>query len=135
MAIIEHYVGTEKLVVERCWCGILHAIPESLDKQARGESRHTVYCPLGHDWVVRETAAQKLQKELQRERQQHDQTRAALADEKVEVRRQRHLVNAERSAKTRIKNRVANGVCPCCTRSFSNLRRHMESKHPNYTKE
>lgn len=33
---------------------------------------------------------------------------------------------------TRTKNRVKNGVCPCCNRSFDNLARHMKSKHPNY---
>lgn len=32
----------------------------------------------------------------------------------------------------KVKNRVKNGVCPCCNRSFSDLRRHMESKHPDY---
>ncbi len=39
---------------------------------------------------------------------------------------------AERAAKTRIKNRIANGVCPCCRRSFKNLHRHMQSQHPDY---
>lgn len=25
------------------------------------------------------------------------------------------------------------GVCPCCNRSFTNVRRHMTSQHPDYT--
>lgn len=33
---------------------------------------------------------------------------------------------------TRTRNRIANGVCPCCDRSFTNLQRHMASKHPDY---
>jgi hypothetical protein len=28
--------------------------------------------------------------------------------------------------------RVGNGVCPCCSRSFTNLKRHIRSKHPDY---
>jgi hypothetical protein len=27
---------------------------------------------------------------------------------------------------------VANGVCPCCNRTFQNLARHMAGKHPDY---
>lgn len=41
-------------------------------------------------------------------------------------------LETERKAKARLKKRVANGVCPCCTRSFTNLRRHMATKHPNH---
>jgi len=41
-------------------------------------------------------------------------------------------LSAQKGVTTRIKNRVANGVCPCCKRSFTDLRRHMETKHPKY---
>ena len=30
--------------------------------------------------------------------------------------------------------RTGNGVCPCCKRSFTNLRRHMNTKHPNFSR-
>lgn len=43
-------------------------------------------------------------------------------------------LSATRGVVTRIKNRVSNGVCPCCNRHFRNLYKHMESKHPNYVK-
>jgi hypothetical protein len=33
---------------------------------------------------------------------------------------------------TQLKKRVANGVCPCCHRSFVALRRHIETKHPEF---
>jgi hypothetical protein len=39
---------------------------------------------------------------------------------------------AEKAAKTRIKNRIAKGVCPCCNRTFQDLQRHMTTKHPDY---
>lgn len=45
-----------------------------------------------------------------------------------------HQLRAQKAAKTRIKNRVARGVCPCCNRSFENLRRHMANQHPDYQK-
>ena len=30
---------------------------------------------------------------------------------------------------------MANGVCPCCNRSFENLRNHMHTQHPDYGQE
>jgi len=55
----------------------------------------------------------------------HDQTRADR-DHKEAQRR------AEKAAKTRIKNRIGNGVCPCCNRTFKDLASHMKCKHPEY---
>lgn len=38
----------------------------------------------------------------------------------------------EQASKLRLKKRVTNGVCPCCTRSFQNVKRHIANKHPEY---
>lgn len=119
------------LVTEQCWCGIWHAVPKSLvDNQRRqfqdGEKQTSIHCPIGHGWVIKgESEASKLQRRLTREESRHDQTRAELRE--TEARRR-----AEKAAKTRIKNRVAAGVCPCCKRCFQNLGRHMTTKHPGW---
>ena len=67
-------------------------------------------------------------RELQRERQRHDQTRADR--DHIEAKRR-----GEKAAKTRIKNRIAAGVCPCCNRTFQNLAKHMAGQHPDFTPE
>ena len=36
---------------------------------------------------------------------------------------------------TELKNRAAFGVCPCCKRSFKQLRSHMKNKHPEFVEE
>ena len=41
---------------------------------------------------------------------------------------------AMRGVNTKLKKRVAAGVCPCCQRSFINLRRHMTTQHADYVK-
>jgi hypothetical protein len=41
-------------------------------------------------------------------------------------------LSAQKGATTRAKKRHAAAVCPCCNRSFVQLRRHMENKHPGY---
>lgn len=125
------YTGTLRIV--SCWCGVEHAIPQNMyDNSFRqrdaGEPQTSIYCPLGHTWTFAgESKVAQVERSLLQEQQRHDQTKAWLRDE-------RNKLNAERSAKSRIKNRVANGVCPCCNRSFDNLRRHMKSKHPKYMK-
>ena len=46
-----------------------------------------------------------------------------------------HSKNAYKGKYRGIKTRVANGVCPCCNRTFQNLMAHMKTKHPSYKEE
>ncbi len=121
-------VHTDRLVVHTCWCGVRHAIPSSVSRQAKN-NRKSVYCPLGHSWVYRKSKAEELEEQLQRERATHDQVQARLRDELKQTEARRR---GEKAAKTRLKNRAKAGVCPCCNRSFQNLRRHMETQHPDF---
>jgi hypothetical protein len=59
------------------------------------------------------------------QREQKDREREAK--EQAERR-----LSATRGVVTRIRNRVANGVCPCCNRTFADLHRHMASQHPEF---
>ncbi len=113
-------------------CGVLFGITSAF-MDARKEDHKTWHCPNGcNRWYPDknelEVAKASLRRERDRnvmERARHDQTKAEL--EYTENRRR-----GEKAAKTRIKNRVANGVCPCCNRQFVNLHRHMETKHPDF---
>lgn len=61
----------------------------------------------------------------------------ADAQRELDAERQRAYTNhvarekAERELK-RVKKRVSGGACPCCQRSFTNLGRHMATKHPEF---
>ena len=123
------YTGTLKVVT--CWCGIAHAIPEELygfvERQHRdGRPQKNIYCPLGHTWAFAgEGEAARLQRELTDSRRRHAATRDLLdAEERSHSATKGHL--------TRTKRRIAKGVCPCCHRSFVNVARHMNAKHPEY---
>ena len=107
-------------------CGVCYAIPERLDTDRR-ENGGSFYCPNGHGEVYRESDVKALEIKLARERQTHDQTSAELRDTK------KSLI-AQKGQTTKLKNRVSNGVCPCCNRSFVNLQRHMKTKHPKEVK-
>ena len=129
------------LVVVRCWCGLQHTVPESLrDLQKRqfddGKDPQCIYCPLGHQHVpAGKTEVDRLRSQLAMKdntiafvRSQHDQTKAELRE--TESRRR-----AEKAAKTKLKKRIANGVCPCCSRHFTNLERHIAHMHPDFALE
>jgi hypothetical protein len=117
------YSGT--LTVVQCWCGIRHAIPVELDRQARDNGK-TVYCPLGHSWVYKETRADELERELRQAQQRQRATRDLLDAEQ-------RSHSATRGHLTRTRKRAAAGVCPCCQRTFQNVARHVATKHPDFT--
>lgn len=122
----ETFAGYTTLEVDVCkTCGIMYALPEEMLDRARKNPSIWWYCPNGHNWhfPVR-TDEQKLaaaRNDLARERSRHDQTKASLSATKGVVTRQRKKLE-----------RVAHGVCPCCNRSFRDLKRHMKTKHPEY---
>lgn len=114
------YTGT--LAVEECCnCGMMFAIPE--DFRARKlRNRSDFYCPAGHP---QHFMAETFEATLERERR-----RAASAEGRAS--RAEYSRRAVKGHLTRLKNRTANGVCPCCTRTFANLARHMKAKHPGF---
>lgn len=101
-------------------------------KQRRIEDGKSFYCSNGHAQVFTKTKVQELEEQLASEARTakyFEDLSDRLYKEKKEERKQRRRVT------TMLKNhkqRVANGVCPCCGRSFVNLQRHMKTKHPNY---
>jgi hypothetical protein len=131
-----------QLTVVTCWCGMRHAVPEELrDFQMRQMRQHrdgdrdvtSIYCPLGHGHVP----SGKGEAELLRERLAAEEKRLQAArDNAARLAAERDQAEASarayKGAATRARKRAAAAVCPCCKRSFVQLRRHMETKHPDY---
>lgn len=128
--------GTSIGMTEMCCgkCGIYFAVPTCFyDEQKEIGINGGWYCPNGHSRVFRESNSASLRRELA-------QAQHKLEQSEAEARRQREFreqterqLSATRGVVTRTKNRIGKGVCPCCSRSFTNLRRHMQGKHPEYT--
>lgn len=125
----------QELVVVTCWCGLKHAIPREL-REYQLRERCALHCPQGHKYVpAGPTKEETLQRELTfersrlaAERSRHDQTRSELEATK----RQR---TALKGKVTKLTHRVANGVCPCCRRTFQNLANHIKNQHPGFKQE
>lgn len=130
------YKGCEpRLEVSLCGrCGIMFGVPEDwMDR--RREDGQTFYCPNGCGRVFRETEEDRLRKRLENA----ERTRARLVAEADQMRAEnRHLEARRRAAKgqlTKTRKRIANGVCPVCTRHFADVHRHMTNKHPGFSEE
>lgn len=127
MAETLSYTGT--LVVETCWCGMRHAIPQTLRdhmnaQHEKGQKQIGIYCPLGHSWIF----SGKSEVEKVKERLEREQSRtAALTAEKDQLEASRRALKGQ---VTKIKKRIGKGVCPCCNRHFVNVERHMATQHP-----
>ena len=108
-----------------CECGMAFAMTAEF-KECRLEDKKWFYCPAGHSQhFTGETKAQKLQKELDRKEQALQQER----EKSVRVAHQRDQIN---KTYNRMRERVKNGVCPCCNRTFQNLMNHIKTKHPDF---
>lgn len=120
-----------------CWkCKAEYFLPLALWEAAHKSSDISFFCPYGHSahFPDAPTEEQKLRQERDRLKQQ-----MAYRDDQLRQEREAHeatgrQLRAQKGVVTRIKNRVGHGVCPCCSRSFANLQRHMKSKHPEYAK-
>jgi hypothetical protein len=118
---------TGSLIVLSCWCGIHLAAPQDLYRQAKLHGK-SLYCPLGHSFSYSDTT----EEENRRLRLQLDDERARVRHAREDADHQRRRVIAYKGVIGKTKKRIAHGVCPCCTRTFENLARHIATKHPDY---
>jgi hypothetical protein len=118
--------------IETCYtCKMEFGMSDSFyDTALRMKEKLNFYCPAGHlqHYCTGEIELDKMRRERDRLQQ-----RVAERDDRVAELQRSNA--ATRGQVTKIKNRVANGVCPCCNRTFANLMNHMKSKHPDYKKD
>lgn len=126
-----NYTG-QLIVQDCCSCGMTFGVPADFDKR-RVDDKQTFYCPAGHPQsYTGKTEEKKLREraeQLERELANRDRQ---LANKDEDLRATRASLIATKGVLTKAKKRIANGVCPCCQRSFANVERHMSSQHPDY---
>lgn len=109
-------------------CGLVFAVPASWGTTRR-EDKATFYCPNGHaQYFPGKTDVEKA-------RATAAYWEARAKEERAAGQRTERQLFATRGVVTRIKRRIGAGVCPCCRRSFQNLKRHMAGEHPLYVRE
>ena len=111
-----------------CNCGMAFAMEVDFQKRRRADHK-LFYCPAGHaQHYTGASAEQKLQRELAQKQRDLDEARHRAA------RAENERANIQK-AHRKMRARVVNGVCPCCNRSFENLRMHMQTQHADFGKE
>ncbi len=108
-------------------CGCYFGVPNGFIANRR-EDKRAFYCPNGHSLSYKESEAEKLRRE-------RDRLQQRLAEKDDEIKDIENRRRAALGQVTKLRNRVGNGVCPCCTRSFANLQRHMTTQHPDFKEE
>lgn len=111
---------------ECCVCGVLIMMPQNRYRvcMENGSSEH-FYCCNGHRQHFTTSEVSRL-----KEKVNDLDNQITWKNRKLEQEQRRS--SAYKGHVTRIKNRIAKGICPCCKRQFQNLARHMAHKHPDY---
>jgi len=118
------YTGRQVLEI-CCNCAIAFTIPEDF-RRRRLLDQKPFYCPNGHGQsYTGKTEVQKLKEELEVQKR----TKEVYIEKSKALERR---VAAQKGIHTKLKKRVANGVCPCCNRSFENLHQHIKNQHPDF---
>lgn len=118
-----------------CNCHVVFGVESEMHAALR-KSHDWFYCPNGHQQhYTGESEEARLQRALETAKRREEW----LERERDSARRaEQHAarrLSAAQGVVTRTKNRIKNGMCPCCNRHFENLHRHMKSLHPEYAAE
>lgn len=116
-------------------CGITFAAPDHFFNSRRDDHK-SYYCPNGHSlWFPQQSDAEKAQAEAAKYKKLWQSEAEYAAGVVAERNAAQKELRSTRGQMTRLKKRIAGGVCPCCHRTFVQLARHMETKHPDYAVE
>lgn len=122
---------------ERCCnCGVAFAITRELYELRRAD-HDTFYCPNGHgQHYTGETPDQRRAREAEAKAKSAQAALEWAQRERdwarTEAKGKAILLGKEKAKRARLEARAAHGVCPCCSRTFASLARHMASKHPDW---
>ncbi len=123
------YVNVEFVALTPGCCGRTFALPAPRVRELK-RTHETFWCPNCQN--PRHYPGESDLERLEREAKWANESRGrALKRAESADRRAR----AFKGHLTRTKRRVANGVCPCCGRTFAQLARHMKTQHPEYDPE
>jgi len=127
---MEYTATTDMVTVICCYsgCGITFGMTKTFNRLRRNDHRWWC-CPNGHQQQYSgKNEEEKLRGELKRKQAelQREQLRALEAE---------GLAKQKDQLYKRLRHRVIHGVCPCCTRTFENVARHMADMHPEFGRE
>ena len=135
MGLFDSAVSVEMVYQTCISCGVVFGLPKDLDAQLRLNHK-SFYCPNGHSQLyTAKSEVEKLRDEKVRLQSQLDQSRAGAEAWRARQEETERSLRSTKGVVTRIKNRVATGVCVCCSKKFPDLATHMKTEHPDWNAE
>lgn len=120
------------IVEDCCSCGTQFAMTEDF-RRRRADDGLGFYCPDGHKQYYSKSTVTRLKEELAAAQRGRAHAEEVAATRLKNVERLNNEIRTRKGVATKLKKRISGGVCPCCTRTFSQLARHMKCKHPDYS--
>lgn len=129
-------IHSDRIVAITCGsCGVVFGLGQTFI-DIRQDDHRTWYCPNGHPrFYPADNKAERLAKENERLKTQNRIARESERFHREQAAHERRSAAAVRGHLTRLRKRIAAGVCPCCNRSFDNVRCHIEGQHPDWVTE
>ncbi len=126
---VTHKVGSTDCIK----CGYMILITEGFERDRKRDHKsfYCTSCGQSQHWPGK-SDIEKLRDELTQEQRRSQWARDNAANERKAREDTERRLAAQKGQNTKLRNRVSHGVCPCCNRSFENLRRHMASQHPDF---
>jgi hypothetical protein len=116
-------------VLDCAACAVVFAMTDEMNDRRRWDGAR-FFCPNGHGNSY--TSEEKnLKAELERAKARNEQLSRDVDWERTRTVAAERSRAATQGQLTKLQRRITNGVCPSCKRSFSNVQRHMLSKHPD----
>lgn len=120
--------------VQCCNCGVVFGIPSDLNERFQNDPEMWFHCPNGHRQHYSKSKEERLREETEKKLREAQEAlwakNYALEEKDATINSLQKQYKKQKKQLTR----VSNGVCPCCNRTFVDLQRHMESKHPEQIK-
>ncbi len=126
---VQHEIVEVELECIEFTCGHDVWLSERMANQRRRDHQ-SIWCPL-----CGITNVFKDESDVEAARRQRDEAKKAQKEAEWEAQAARNQARAIKAANTKLKKRISAGVCPCCHRSFKQLRQHMARMHPDYSGE
>lgn len=134
---MQTFTSTLTFVVEECYkCHVPFGLQTEHRRKLKS-SGETFYCPNGHGQVYVEADKVKHRRQVERLEAQRDSARQIAQNERERRHAEERRVSAYKGQLTRMRNRVAKGLCPKqgCKRSFTQLHDHIATCHPELVDE
>lgn len=109
-------------------CAVVFAIPAKMKRERQADGQD-FYCPNGHDQAWVPTEADELRSRLAEVEADRDYAWQVYGEADADRKRTAASLRTTKGHVTRLRNRAEAGVCIHCNRTFSNVVRHMQSKH------